>query len=153
MVPIRSRRAWRRRLLLLPVAALLAMPMPAVAQSAATTNVATVAPADAYAAAKGGRTLLIDTRESDEKSAGVPAGVGADVTYRMGGRDDAEFVNRVLKLVDGKRDANITLICRSGVRSAAAERVLQKNGFTSVQSIAGGYNGWREQHLPSQPAK
>jgi rhodanese-related sulfurtransferase len=127
--------------------------MPAMAQSAATTNAATVSPAEAYAAVKSGRTLLIDTRESYEKSAGAPAGVGADVAYRMGGGDDAAFVNRVLKLVDGKRDADITLICRSGVRSAAAERVLQNNGFTSVRSIAGGYNGWREQHLPSRPAK
>ena len=153
MNPTRARREWRRRGLLL-VIALFAMPMPAMAQSAAATrNGGSISPTEAYAAVKGGKTLLIDTREAYEKRSGSPAGVGAEVTYHMGGRRDADFVRDVLKLVDGKRDARITLVCQAGVRSAAAEQVLQKNGFTGVQSIAGGYDGWREQHLPSQPAK
>ena len=112
-----------------------------------------VAAADAYQAAKRGETLLVDTREAYEKRSGSPAGVGGEVTYLMGGNGDAGFVRRMLKLVDGKRDADVTLICQAGVRSAAAASVLARNGFSKVHTVSGGYDHWREQNLPSQPPK
>jgi rhodanese-related sulfurtransferase len=68
----------------------------------------------------------------------------------MNGSGDAAFVRSVLKLANGKHDADITLICQAGVRSAAAEKVLESNGFTKVRTVVGGYNRWREQQLPSQ---
>jgi cysteine desulfurase/selenocysteine lyase len=127
-----------------------AQALPGIASPAAGGTISAI---EAYQAAKSGRTLFVDTREAYEKRSGSPAGVGAEITYLMGGSGDSGFVRAMLKLVDGRRDADITLICQAGVRSAAAERVLESNGFTKVRSVAGGYESWREQQLPSKPLK
>ncbi len=122
-------------------------------ESAAAATGGSISASDAYQAASSGRTLLIDTREAYEKRSGSPAGVGAEITYLMGGDSDAGFIRDMLKLVAGKRDASITLICQAGVRSAAAQRVLERDGFNNVRSVAGGYSAWRERHLPSQTSQ
>lgn len=41
------------------------------------------------------------------------------------------------------KNAEIVLYCQKGARSLQAARVLQKNGFSRVASLAGGYAGWR----------
>jgi rhodanese-related sulfurtransferase len=40
------------------------------------------------------------------------------------------------------KNAEIVLYCQKGVRSLQAAHVLQKNGFSRVASLAGGYIGW-----------
>ncbi len=40
------------------------------------------------------------------------------------------------------KNAEVVLYCQKGARSLQAARVLQKNGFSRVASLAGGYVGW-----------
>jgi len=42
------------------------------------------------------------------------------------------------------KDKKVLLICRSGSRSAEANFILQKRGFTNTVSVNGGMNEWRE---------
>ncbi|MCS6803907.1 MAG: MBL fold metallo-hydrolase [Acidobacteriota bacterium] len=46
------------------------------------------------------------------------------------------------------RDKCILTVCRSGVRSAKAARILMQAGFTNVQSVAGGMLEWNRQGYP-----
>ena len=127
----------------------------AVAQQAPSAAIAPhlVSASEAYEATKSGKTILIDTRESYEKRSGSPAGVGGEITYWMSGAHDADFVHAVSVLMHGRTDQSVTLICQAGVRSAAAARVLARSGFTHVQTVAGGYDAWRDEQVPSQGAR
>lgn len=42
------------------------------------------------------------------------------------------------------KDKKVLLICRSGSRSAQANAILQKQGFTNTFSVKGGMLEWRE---------
>ena len=46
------------------------------------------------------------------------------------------------------KDAAIILYCGGGFRSALAADNLQRMGYTSVTSLAGGISAWREAGLP-----
>jgi rhodanese-related sulfurtransferase len=108
---------------------------------------------DAYADIQHGQTVFIDTRSAAEKSAGSPAGVTAEITYPMDSSQDERFIADVLKATGGRRDVSVTLICTSGVRSAQAQAVLERNGFTRARSIDGGFGGWQRSGLPHSTAK
>jgi rhodanese-related sulfurtransferase len=43
------------------------------------------------------------------------------------------------------RDKKVLLICRSGARSAQANLILQKYGFTNTFSVNGGMLEWRDE--------
>ena len=81
---------------------------------------------------------LIDVREPDETESGSIAG--------------ALIIPRgMLELqIEGKvTDLNRTLVvmCAGGTRSALAAQTLQAMGFTSVVSLAGGFNAWKDAGL------
>lgn len=102
---------------------------------------ATVAPIQAYAAYTQG-AWLIDVREPNETSLGhaegarlIPRAVLAAELQRMG--------------VD--KATNLLLICQTGMRSSAAAQALSAQGFTSVQSVAGGSIAWQAAGLPWGP--
>jgi hypothetical protein len=42
-----------------------------------------------------------------------------------------------------------TVYCASGYRSSLAASLLQANGFSKVQNVAGGYNAWTASELPT----
>jgi rhodanese-related sulfurtransferase len=50
-----------------------------------------------------------------------------------------ELPNRLAEL---PQDEDIVVICRSGNRSATARDILLNAGFSSVTSVAGGFNNW-----------
>ena len=52
---------------------------------------------------------------------------------------------------DLPRDRPIVVFCKGGVRSAKAALNLQEAGFTQVESLAGGINGWSEAVDPTIP--
>ena len=79
---------------------------------------------DAYTAEVRHQTSLIDVREPYEVRRGAPTGTFARIPYRLDGTGDDQFVAAVIKAVDGNRASDITLICATGVRSAAARDVL-----------------------------
>ena len=49
--------------------------------------------------------------------------------------------------------APIVLYCAGAMRSVLAAKSLQDMGYTNVQSMSGGYNGWHNQKLPVRPWK
>ena len=49
-----------------------------------------------------------------------------------------------------KRDARIIVACASGGRSLLAAQTLQSMGYTTVVSMAGGFNEWRKQDFSNE---
>jgi rhodanese-related sulfurtransferase len=52
------------------------------------------------------------------------------------------------KLLAGKQDANIVLVCRSGMTAAGAAERLRKAGFGKATTLDGGIAAWRSANLP-----
>jgi rhodanese-related sulfurtransferase len=82
-----------------------------------------------------GETLnLIDVREPNEYEADnigatlIPLG---DLPYRL---DE----------LDGLQDEEVIVHCRSGSRSAMAQKVLEQNGFNNVRNVTGGMLAYRK---------
>jgi rhodanese-related sulfurtransferase len=96
-----------------------------------------------------GETQLIDVREPFEIRRAAPGWSRARIPYRLDGSRDTEFVTDVLQAVAGNRLSDITLICATGVRSAAARDLLLKHGFTRVRSLTGGFEAWQNGGLPT----
>jgi rhodanese-related sulfurtransferase len=46
------------------------------------------------------------------------------------------------------KDKVVIACCESGMRSGAAARVLQAQGFTKVVNLKGGLQAWRSENLP-----
>ncbi len=141
----------RRTILMCLSSCLLALP--ALAQQSVAKRDREVFAPDAHEDAKGGRTLLVDTREVYEKVSGSPDGVGAEITYFMDGRQDTRFVADVLRVPGGKRDASVTLICQAGIRSAQALGVLERNGFSNAHVVINGFQGWTDLDVPRKLGK
>ena len=95
-----------------------------------------------------GGTELIDVREDYEVQGAAPLGARAHIPYRMNHSRDEAFIADALHAGGGDRTSNVTLICATGVRSAAARDLLLKHGFTNVKSLAGGFESWRSAGLP-----
>ena len=82
-----------------------------------------------------GETLnLIDVREPNEYEADnigatlIPLG---DLPYRL---DE----------LDGLQDEEVIVHCRSGSRSAMAQKTLEQNGFNNVRNVTGGILAYRK---------
>ena len=52
------------------------------------------------------------------------------------------------KLLAGQQDANIVLVCRSGITAVGAAERLRKGGFAKATTLDGGIAGWRSASLP-----
>ena len=50
---------------------------------------------------------------------------------------------RAAEISDDK-DAEVVIHCRSGKRSAAAQRFLQQAGYSNVRNLTGGVLAWRD---------
>jgi len=90
----------------------------------------------------GERYIVIDVREDNEWANGhIPGAhhIGRGVLERE--------VERALP----EKDAPIVLYCGGGFRSALAADNLQKMGYTNVISLDGGWRGWNERGLPTEP--
>lgn len=99
-----------------------------------------------HAAASGllASALILDVREPEEYAAGcLPGAVNIP-------RGVLEFKIDAHPLFQGRRDATILVYCQSGGRSALATETLQKLGYTSPCSLAGGFKAWSEAGLPAE---
>lgn len=83
--------------------------------------------------------LLIDTREESEWAAGHAAGA---VHLSKG------VIERDIERTEPSTDRTLILYCGGGYRSALAADNLQKMGYTSVYSLAGGWRAWLEAGMP-----
>ena len=59
----------------------------------------------------------------------------------------ASLESRIDELTKHK-GSPIIIACKMGQHSGAAGTMLQKNGFTNVTRLTGGYSEWRAQNLP-----
>jgi len=90
---------------------------------------------------KNGAALILDVREDHEVAGGVVTGavhVGRGILER-------DIEGRV-----PEKNREIILYCGGGYRSALAAVNLQKMGYTTVFSMAGGWRGWKEKGFPTQ---
>ena len=85
--------------------------------------------------------LCLDVRETDEFKAehlpdaiNIPRGI---LEFRIG--DIPSLANK---------DATLLVYCKSGGRSALAALSLQRLGYGSILSIAGGIDDWKKSGLP-----
>ena len=105
-----------------------------------------------------GAITLIDIRTPAEwRQTGVASGaVRIDMHNPKGPQG---FVDAVLAQVQGDRNAPIALICRTGNRTTAMQKVLQDQGFTRVYNVKEGMAGsaagpgWIKRGLPIEACK
>ena len=80
---------------------------------------------------------LFDNRESSEWDEGHALGARHLPAHEVrGGIDGVE------------KDAPITLVCGSGMRSTVAASLLMREGYSNVANLMGGMDAWEEAGLP-----
>jgi molybdopterin/thiamine biosynthesis adenylyltransferase/rhodanese-related sulfurtransferase len=99
-----------------------------------------VGPREAFTLQQEGATL-VDVREPDEVAGGSP--IGAERIVR--GFLELEIENRVPDL-----EQPLVVMCAGGARSLFAAQDLRELGYRKVWSMAGGFNGWKNQGLPME---
>lgn len=94
-------------------------------------------------AREGDAPLLLDVREDWELAI---ARLDGAVHIPMG-----QVPDRLAEL-DGGREREIVVMCRSGGRSAQVAGFLQQQGYSRVWNLAGGILAWSEQVDPTLPS-
>ena len=79
--------------------------------------------------------LLLDVRDREEVDQGLIPGA----VHISKGNLEMQVEGRI-----PDRDTPITLYCAGGNRSLLAARTLQEMGYTDVESMAGGFGGWKQ---------
>lgn len=102
-------------------------------------RVAEVSPSEAYARQSQG-ALLIDVREDAERMDGSP---GNAAGLSRG------YLELRIDQLEPDRSRSIILLCGSGQRSLLAAETLQRMGYREVRSVAGGFNRWKTEGLPT----
>jgi rhodanese-related sulfurtransferase len=88
----------------------------------------------------GERFVLVDVREDNEWAQGHLPGA---VHLGKG------IIERDIEARVPDTGAKVVLYCGGGFRSALVADNLQKMGYTSVESMDGGWRGWLEAGLPT----
>ena len=101
-------------------------------------SIAEHAPADALDRQRRG-AVLIDVREAHERATGMAAGARGIAMGELVYAPDAHLPGR---------DAELLLICQSGMRSLRAAQMLAEQGYARVASVAGGTVRWIAEGLP-----
>ena len=103
-------------------------------------NVEEITPEEVQARRSAGETLMvIDVREDHEWEKGHVAGA---VHLGKG------IIERDIEKTVPDTATEMVLYCGGGFRSALAADVLDRMGYTSVKSMAGGWKKWKELGLP-----
>ena len=86
-----------------------------------------------------GGSVLLDVREPDEHGQGaIPGSI-----HIARGQLESNIENRVTD-----KDTSLVVMCAGGVRSAFAAKTLAELGYTSVVSMDGGFNKWKDEGRP-----
>ena len=85
--------------------------------------------------------VLVDVREDSEWNAGRAAG-----SIHLG----KGVIERDVETVIKDPGTEIVLYCGGGFRSALAADVLQRMGYRSVLSMAGGMKAWNDKGFPTE---
>jgi rhodanese-related sulfurtransferase len=113
--------------------------------TAAKANIRETNVADVKRRIDAGENLtLIDVREDTEWAQGHLPGA-----LHLG----KGIIERDIEQRVPQTDAKLILYCGGGFRSALAAENLQKMGYTNVESMDGGWKGWRDAGLPTEVSK
>lgn len=102
-------------------------------------SVLEIAPEDVDSHLRRG-AFLIDVREAHERATGMAEGAHGIAMGELVYAPAAHAPDR---------DAEILLICQSGMRSLRAAQMLAEQGYTNVASVAGGTSRWVAEGLPT----
>jgi rhodanese-related sulfurtransferase len=83
--------------------------------------------------------LLLDVREADEYAQGHAPGAILIPLGQLGQR---------LTEIARYKNQPVALICRSGNRSAKAQKLLEQAGFSATSNVEGGMIAWQKSGLP-----
>jgi rhodanese-related sulfurtransferase len=89
----------------------------------------------------GRKFFLVDTREESEYARGRLPGA---LHISKG------VIERDIERLIPDKGASIVLYCGGGFRSVLAAENLQKMGYSSVESMDGGWRGWNEVGYPTE---
>ena len=117
---------------------LLALAVAAYEISRARSGGQAVGPTEAVRLMNQG-AALVDVRSKAEFDA------GHILDARHVPQDDVAQAGEALKRF---KDKVVIVCCESGMRSGAAARVLQAQGFANVVNLRGGLQAWRTENLP-----
>jgi len=118
--------------------ALLALAVAAYEFSRARSGGQAVGPTEAVRLMNQG-AVLVDVRSQAEFDS------GHILDARHVPQDEVAKAAETLKRF---KDKVVVVCCESGMRSGAAARVLQAQGFTKVVNLRGGLQAWRTENLP-----
>ena len=107
------------------------------------TAISQIDPATANDRVRKKEMILVDVRtESEWQQGGVPKGAH---TITLG---DPLMVDTVYGLMKEDASKPVAVICRSGMRSARAAKLLAAAGFADVSNVRGGMMAWTSANLP-----
>ncbi|WP_321491055.1 rhodanese-like domain-containing protein [uncultured Hyphomonas sp.] len=99
-------------------------------------------PADANDRVRKKQLILVDVRTENEWQGGIPKGAH---TVTLG---DPRMVDTIYGFMKEDASAPVAVICRSGMRSGRAAKLLAGAGFTDVSNVRGGMMAWTAANLP-----
>ena len=105
----------------------------------------TLSPASLWAQIEAGTVpVILDVRSDQEYKMGhVPGAIHLD--YR-------DFPQQLAD-IPARKDDEVVIYCRTGVRAGVAEELLREAGFTSVVHLDGDMMGWIERGWPVEPVE
>ena len=104
--------------------------------TAAKSQITEVDTAGAAEKISSGKVVVLDVREPDEYEQGALA----DAIHIPRGHLEAQVETRIVD-----KSTPVVVYCAGGVRSAFAAKTLQELGYTSVESMAGGFGKWKDE--------
>ena len=104
------------------------------------TTIREVGPTEAHTLRSQG-AVLVDVREPDEVAQGSPV----DATRIVRGFLELRIEDQV-----PDKGQTVLVMCAGGVRSLFAAEGLVQLGYADVRSVAGGFNKWKQEGLPSE---
>jgi rhodanese-related sulfurtransferase len=109
-----------------------------------------VTPEQAWAEARAGEAVLVDTRTLEQRAeAGeIPGAIVVDRTV-FEWRLDPSSPWRVPEVRDA--DTRVIVICRQGFSSSLAAATLHELGLHRATDVIGGFEAWRDAGLPLEP--
>ena len=108
------------------------------------TSVPQLDPASAHERLRKKDLILVDVRTENEWRSGVARGAH---TVTLG---DSCLVDKVYGLTREDTSKPVAVICRSGMRSGRAAKLLVQAGFTDVSNVRGGMMAWNAAGLPTK---
>lgn len=85
-----------------------------------------------------GEALIIDVRSPGEYAEGhVPNAINIPHSD----------IDSHLSKLDGYKNKDIVIYCRSGKRAGIAEGILSEKGFTQIYHLKGDMNGWKAANM------